>query len=252
MTGWIKTTLQKKNSFTGRPGIFLACHHLPKMKKRDFKDKVYSELAKVTKALGNPHRMEIIDLLAQGPFSVEQIAGNTGLSVANASQHLQVLKNARLVAVSRQGNFINYSLAGSKVYEAWAQLRELGLVYNTAVKKIVNDFRSAYHDLEAVAADELLELLEKNKVILLDVRPAEEYNRGHIHKAISIPIEQLNEQLKQLPKGKTIVAYCRGPFCVYADEAVKLLHKKGFKAKRMQEGYPDWLAKGYPASISIH
>ncbi|WP_212003642.1 metalloregulator ArsR/SmtB family transcription factor [Chitinophaga sp. HK235] len=216
------------------------------MNKQDFKQKVYSELAKVTKALGNPHRMEIIDLLAQGPFTVEQIANYTGLSIANTSQHLQTLKHAKLVTVARDGNFIRYSLAGSNVYDAWVHLRELGMSYNAEVEKIVKDFRAGYDDLKAVEADELLGLLEKNKVILLDVRPEEEYNRGHIHKALSMPVDQLGEHLKKLPKGKTIVAYCRGPFCVYADEAVKLLQKQGYKAQRMLEGFPDWQAKGYP------
>lgn len=219
------------------------------MKKRDFKDKVYTELAKITKALGNPHRMEIIDLLAQKPFSVEQIANYTGLSIANASQHLQVLKHARLVSVSRDGNFILYTLAGNNVYEAWAHLRELGFVYNAEVKKIVTDFRSSHNELDAVTAEDLLGLIEKNKVIVLDVRTAEEYSRGHIHKAISIPVDQISEQIKQLPKGKTVIAYCRGPLCVYADEAVKVLQKQGYKAMRMHEGYPDWTMKGYPTEM---
>ncbi|MBV8251811.1 MAG: ArsR family transcriptional regulator [Chitinophaga sp.] len=216
------------------------------MNKRDFKDKVYGELSKVTKALSNPHRLEIIDLLAQGPFSVEEIAHYTGMSVANASQHLQTLKHAKLVKISRNGNFIHYSLAGESVFHAWAGLRELGLEYNAEVEKVVTDFRKGHGEVTSVDAASLVKKIEKEEVILLDVRPEEEYNRGHIHRAISAPVDKLNEQLKHLEKNKMIVAYCRGPFCVYADEAVAMLKKKGFNAVRMNEGYPDWALRGLP------
>ncbi|RAJ08647.1 rhodanese-related sulfurtransferase [Chitinophaga skermanii] len=216
------------------------------MNKRAFKDSVYGELAKVTKAMSNPHRLEIIDLLAQGPFSVEDIANNTGMPIANASQHLQHLKAAKLVRITRNGNFMLYSLAGENVYQAWASLRELGMVYNNAVEKVVTDFRKGYGEMETVDIDTLAKLIEQNEVILLDVRPQEEYNRGHIHHAMSIPIATLEQQLKQLPKNKTFIAYCRGPFCVYADEAVALLHREGFQAKRMDGGFPDWMLKGLP------
>ena len=217
------------------------------MDKRTFKDKVYTELAKVTKALANPHRLEIIDLLAQGPYTVEQIAGHTGMTIANASQHLQTLKTAQLVAIRRDGNFIYYSLAGENVYSALTHLRELGFTYNTEVRKLVQDFRKGYHDdMQPVDAAQLLKLIEKNDVVLLDVRPEEEYNRGHIHRALSTPIDQLEARLKKIPKTKMVVAYCRGPFCVYADEAVALLRKKGYNAGRLEEGFPDWTLKGYP------
>ncbi|WP_143307428.1 ArsR/SmtB family transcription factor [Chitinophaga vietnamensis] len=218
------------------------------MNKRDFKDKVYAELSKVTKAMSNPHRLEIIDLLAQGPFSVEEIAHHTGMSVANASQHLQTLKSAKLVSITRNGNFIHYRLAGENVFQAWAGLRELGMACNAAVEKVVADFRKGHHDLEAIDAETLAKIIRKGDVILLDVRPEEEYNRGHIHRAISMPVDKLGRMLKDLPKNKMIVAYCRGPFCVYADEAVALLKKKGYKAMRMNEGYPDWALKGLPVA----
>ncbi|MEC5144193.1 metalloregulator ArsR/SmtB family transcription factor [Chitinophaga sp. 212800010-3] len=216
------------------------------MNKRDFKDKVYAELSKVTKALSNPHRLEIVDLLAQGPFSVEEIANYTGMSVANASQHLQTLKNAKLVSITRNGNFIHYSLAGENVFNAWSGLRELGLVYNAEIEKIVTDFRKGYGEINAVPAETLAKMVANNEVILLDVRPEEEYNRGHIHRAISMPVDKLGKHLKNLPKSKMIVAYCRGPFCVYADEAVAILKKKGYKASRMNEGFPDWALRGLP------
>ncbi|MGX5819282.1 ArsR/SmtB family transcription factor [Chitinophaga lutea] len=216
------------------------------MNKRVFKDKIYGELARVTKALGNPHRLEIVDLLAQGPFSVEQIANATGMSVANASQHLQTLKHARLVHVSREGNFILYSLAGNNVYQAWAAIRELGMAYNADADRLLQDYRKNLPALDPVDADGLLAMLEKNNVLVLDVRTEEEYNRSHIHRAISVPLEQLSGRLKKLPKSKMIVAYCRGPFCVYADEAVALLTEKGYRARRMTDGFPDWVSKGYP------
>jgi rhodanese-related sulfurtransferase/DNA-binding transcriptional ArsR family regulator len=220
------------------------------MNKREFKGKVYRELARITKALGNPHRMEIIDLLAQGPFSVEQIANYTGMSVANASQHLQVLKNAKLVTIERKGNFINYTLSSEKVFDAWSGLRKLGQVFNTEIEKIVNDFRKGYGVLDPVDANSLAKMVKKDEVIVLDVRSEEEYSRGHIHRAISIPIDELSKQLKKIPKDKTIVAYCRGPFCVYADEAVAILNKKGFVARRLNEGFPDWALNGLPVTRS--
>lgn len=216
------------------------------MDKREFKDKAYNELAKVTKALGNPRRLEIIDLLAQGPYSVENIAEQTGLSVANASQHLQVLKRARLVEISRRGNFIYYHLTNEKVFNAWRALRELGLDQNAEAKNLVYDFYHSGNQLEPVTLEELLEKISGQDVVVLDVRPGEEYQRGHIKEAISIPVEEIASRMDELPKEAEIIAYCRGPLCVYADEAVKLLMEKGFKAKRLKEGFPDWKAVGYP------
>lgn len=217
------------------------------MNKREFKDTIYGELAKVVKAMGNPVRLEIIDLLAQGPFSVEQIAKNINQSVANASQHLQTLKNSKIVKVEREGNFIHYSLSGKNVFDAWSAMRELGFAYNAEVEKIMNDFRNGYSSgMDAVDSDTLQRLLKNDEIVLLDVRPEEEYNRGHIHNAISAPIEHLQEHLQDLSKKKIIVAYCRGPFCVYADEAVAILKEKGYKAKRLDDGYPEWESKGLP------
>jgi rhodanese-related sulfurtransferase/biotin operon repressor len=219
------------------------------MNKREFKDRVYGELAKVTKAIGNPHRMEIIDLLAQGPFSVEKIAEQTDMSMANASQHLQVLKGARLVEVSRKGNFIYYHLASEKVFQAWRALRDLGLIQNAEAEKLIRDFYNSRHQLEPVRMEELRQKINNQEVVILDVRPEEEYERGHIHRAISIPIEELTERMKELSDATEIVAYCRGPLCVYADEAVALLREKGYKAKRLEEGFPDWWAMGFPVEI---
>ena len=217
------------------------------MNKREFKDKVYTELSKVAKAMANPHRLEIIDLLAQGQFSVEQIAKNTGLSIANTSQHLQNLKNAKLVKINRKGNFINYSLASESVYSTLVSVRELGMTFNAEVEKVISDFRSGQSgDMQAIDVETLATMLENDEVILLDVRPEEEYNRGHIHKALSTPLEKLGNSLKKFPKRKMLVAYCRGPFCVYADEAVAMLNERGYNAIRLDEGFPEWALKGYP------
>lgn len=218
---------------------------------RKFKDTVYVELAKTAKALGNPHRMEIIDLLAQGPFTVETIAGYSGMSIANTSQHLQVLKNAQLVTISRKGNYIYYQLTGENVYTAWASLRELGMTHNAAVKKAMDDYRKGYHNGEAVSAEELLEKVNAGDVIVLDVRPEDEYHRGHIHRAISIPLDQLQARIRELSKKQEIVAYCRGSLCMLVEEAVTLLKQQGYKARKFNDGYKDWALKGYPTAVTM-
>lgn len=221
------------------------------MNKRDFKNAIYGELAKITKAIANPHRMEIIDLLAQGRFAVEQVASHTGMSVANTSQHLQVLKTAGLVIIERKGNFIYYALANENVFDAWRSLRELGMKQNTEARVVVDEFRKNYHSLKPVETDEIYKKVRSGEIILLDVRSEEEFKQGHIHRALSIPIDQILNRLKELSKEKEIIAYCRGPFCVYADQAVEILIKNGFKANRMEEGYPDWKFKNFPISVLL-
>lgn len=216
------------------------------MEKRDFKDKVFNELAKVSTALGNPKRLEIVDLLSQGGRSVEKIASATGTSVANASKHLQVLKAGNLVEIKRNGNFIIYNLANEKVTEIWHLLRDFGTQRIAEIDKVVRDFREGKVKLESVTIDDLIQRIDLEEVVLLDVRPESEYKFGHISNALSIPIEQLAERLKELPKNKEIIAYCRGPFCVFADEATELLLKNNFKVKRLTEGFPDWKLKGLP------
>lgn len=222
------------------------------MNKREFKDKVYNELARITRSMANPHRLEIIELLAQGEFAVEQIAQQTNLSIANASQHLQVLKEAQLVEAHRHRNFIFYRLSNKNVYKAWKALRELGVERIASIEKAVKEFRKSKFALETVTIDELIEKLESGKVTILDVRPESEYRQGHIANAISIPIDELSKRLKELPKRMAIVAYCRGPFCVYADEAVALLTQAGYKATRLDEGFPDWKLQDLPVEVSMN
>jgi rhodanese-related sulfurtransferase len=202
--------------------------------------------------MANPHRLEIIELLAQGDCSVEQIAEQTSLPIANASQHLQVLKQAQLVDVNRQGNFIYYRLANSNVFKTWKALRELGIERIATIEKLVKDFRKSKFDFVSVTINELIKKLESGKVTILDVRPESEFKQGHIANAISMPIEELSKRLRELPKRGEIVAYCRGPFCVYADEAVALLIKAGYKASRLEEGFPDWKLLDLPIEISMN
>jgi rhodanese-related sulfurtransferase/predicted transcriptional regulator len=220
------------------------------MDKRIFKEKVYSLLAKMIQAMANPRRLEIIDLLGQGEKSVDQLAKETHMAIANASQHLQVLKAASLVDVRREGNFIYYRLAHEEIYKSWQTMRQLGLERIAEMEKIIKEFREKRNVLEEVKINELVTRLNSRNIVLLDVRPADEYEMGHIPEAINIPVDELAKQLKKLPKNKEYVAYCRGPFCVFADEAVSMLIKKGFRAKRLAEGFPDWKLKGLPVKVT--
>jgi rhodanese-related sulfurtransferase/predicted transcriptional regulator len=218
------------------------------MDKREFKDKVYSVLSVMVKAMANPHRLEVIELLGQGERSVEEIARETNLTIANASQHLQVLKQANLVQVKRQGNYIHYRLANDNILKVWINLREVGMESLAEVDKLIKDFRAQKNSLEAISFEELITRMKSGRTILLDVRPEMEYEAGHIPDAINLPIDQLVQKVGALSKSKQYFVYCRGPFCVMADEAVQILTKKGFKVKRLKEGFPDWKAKGLPVS----
>ena len=221
------------------------------MEKRIFKDKVYSLLASMVKAMANPHRLEVVDLLGQGEKTVEEIANETSMSIANTSQHLQVLKVANLVEIRREGNFIYYKLAHEEIYRAWQTLRELGLKHIAEMERLVSDFREKRNSLEALDIDELLKRMKSKQVVVLDVRPEMEFKSGHIPGAINIPVEGLAAKLKKLSRNKEYVAYCRGPFCVFADEAVNVLTKKGFKARRLMEGLPDWKLRGLPVETLL-
>jgi rhodanese-related sulfurtransferase len=205
------------------------------MEARTFKNNIYAAIAGMTKSFSNANRLEILDLLANGEKSVEQVAVQTAISVANASQHLQVLKNARLVSARREGNFIYYSLAGREVFAAWKALRELAVWQEPAVKMTLYEFRSKSGSQESASFGSL----PPGGVLLLDVRPPDEFAAGHIENALSIPIAELPERLHELPQNKTIITYCRGPFCTMADEAVQLLKSKGFHALRLEESYLD-------------
>lgn len=220
------------------------------MDTRKFKSSLYKQLTKVTKALSNPHRLEILDLLAQGSFSVEYIAENANMSVANASQHLQVLKKSGLVDRVRDGKYIYYELYDGRVLETWRALRQLGLSRNHVINELLEDYRQRKDQMNLMSSDELFQKLKSNEVYLVDVRPEEEYNLGHIKQAGSLPFKQLKERLQELPNDREIVAYCRGPLCLMADEAVALMRKEGLHATRLENGFADWLAEERPVVIT--
>lgn len=216
------------------------------MEKREFKEKVYSELAGLAKALSHPFRLQIIDLLAQGSRTVEEIATQIDISIANTSQHLQVLKGANLVNVQKEGHYVHYRLSDERVYAVWQSLRALGMDRLAEIERTLKDFRKQKSSFQSVSIDELLNKVSEDQVVILDVRPEKEFKAGHIPHAISVPIDQLAQKLADLPQGKEIVVYCRGPFCVFADEAVQLLSQQGIQASRLEEGFPDWKSRHLP------
>lgn len=211
---------------------------------RRFKDDMYEQLARIGKALSAPKRLELLDLLCQGPRSVEALAEQASLSVANASRHLQVLRAARLVEAEKRGLYVHYRVAGDDIARFFVGLRGLAESRLAEVERVAQAYFEARGAPEAVAADELLRRLQSGEVTLLDVRPSEEYRAGHIPGALSIPVAELKARLKELPKDRDIVAYCRGPYCVMAVEAVELLRKKGFKAQHLSQGVADFRARG--------
>jgi rhodanese-related sulfurtransferase/DNA-binding transcriptional ArsR family regulator len=213
---------------------------------REFKDRLFEQFARIGKALASPKRLEIVDLLAQGERTVEEIAGETAMPVANASQHLQALKGARMVESRREGLYAYYRLADEGVFLTWQAVRALGETHLAEVDRVVETYLEDRGALEAVEASELMELLSDGSVIILDVRPEEEYRAGHIPGALSVPVDDLEAALQTLPKDKEIVAYCRGPYCVFSDEVVLALSARGCEARRLTEGFPEWRAAGYP------
>ncbi len=206
------------------------------MNKRNFKDDIFATIAGMTKAFSSPNRLEIIDLLANGEKTVEQIASQTAITVATASHHLQLLKTARLVKSRREGTFIWYSLNGAKAYAAWKALRDLALEQEPALQVTLQEFRRS---MDSPGSASYERLARNEEVFFLDVRPADEYVAGHMPEALGIPVNELPDRLGELPRDKTITAYCRGPFCTYADEAVQLLNAHGFRALRLEESYLD-------------
>jgi rhodanese-related sulfurtransferase/DNA-binding transcriptional ArsR family regulator len=207
------------------------------------KEQVYKELSRVTHAISNPKRMEVIDVLSQKGYSVEELSKEIAMSIASTSQHLQVLKSVKLVETQRQGNFIIYSITDDSVLRLISSVKELGSRKIAEIDRLISDFKADKNILESITLDDLQARLKKEKIMLIDVRPEEEYTAGHIADAVSIPLEQLKKRLNELPKNKTIVAYCRGPLCVMAVDAIKLLNKNKFNAIRMEDGYVEWKLK---------
>jgi rhodanese-related sulfurtransferase/DNA-binding transcriptional ArsR family regulator len=212
---------------------------------RRFKDSVYEQLARLGKAVSAPKRLELLDLLCQGPRTVEQLAEQTSVSIANASQHLQVLRAARLVEAEKRGLYVEYRLAGADVAALFHSLRSLASARLAEIEQTTRTYFEQRGGMEGVGGDELLRRVKSGDVTVLDVRPESEYRAGHIPGAISIPVAELKARLKELPQRKEIVAYCRGPYCVMALDAVELLRKKGFRARHMSEGVIEWRARGF-------
>jgi rhodanese-related sulfurtransferase len=205
---------------------------------------LFEAIAVMGKAFASPRRLELLDLLAQAPRTVEELARAIEQSTANTSQHLQALHAAGLVTRAREGTSVRYALAGDEVLELWLALRSTSTVRLAEVERAARDYLG--EDVEAIGRDELRKRMRRGDVVLIDVRPTEEYDAGHIDGARSIPIDELDQRLAELPADREVVAYCRGPFCAYAHEAVRRLRAAGRDARRLDEGWPEWRLAGGP------
>lgn len=214
------------------------------------KFQLYGHLARIGKALASPQRLELLELICQGERPVEALAREAGLSVANASQHLQVLLAARLVEARREGRRVYYRLADRSVYRLWQALLRLGRQRLAEVDRLLRDYFESRDRLEPIGARALWKRLRQGDVVVIDCRPPEEYAAGHVPGARSIPLPELRRRLAELSPDTEIVAYCRGPYCVMAVEALEILHRHGFRARRMEGGFPDWREAGLPVERS--
>ena len=213
---------------------------------------MFDQFAAVARTLGSAHRLELLELLAQTERSVEGLAQLSGLSIANASQHLQQMRRAGLVEGHREGKRVMYRLADPAVVTLLGSLREITERNVGAVQKVLNSYFRERDNLEPVARKELLRRIREGLVTVIDTRPVEEFDAGHLPGALSMPLRDLKRRLRELPRDREIVAYCRGPYCVLSFEAVAELRKRGFKAHRLEEGYPEWRAAGLPIEASAN
>lgn len=216
---------------------------------REAKDRLYEAFAGVAKAAASPKRVELLELLAQGERTVEALADATGMGVTNTSAHLQVLRQARLVETRKDKTWVFYRLSGDDVAGFVSALRDLARSRLAEVDQVVRDYFRARDALEPISREELRERTASGAVVILDVRPVEEYAAGHIPGALSVPLDRLDASLARLPRRAQIVAYCRGPYCVLAPQAVEQLHARGFKARRLADGMPEWRLAGLPVAI---
>jgi rhodanese-related sulfurtransferase/DNA-binding transcriptional ArsR family regulator len=216
---------------------------------REAKDRLYEQFALTAKALGSPHRVELLELLAQCEHSVEELSTVTGMGFTNTSAHLQMLRRAGLVDTRKVGTRVCYRLAGGDVARFVDALRKLARARLAGVDLVVRDYFESADDLEPVDCHELMERIRRGDVIVVDVRPAAEYIAGHIPGAVSIPLDQLDAALARLAKGAEVVAYCRGPYCVLAPQAIERLRAKGYRARRLDPGMPEWRLAGLPISV---
>jgi rhodanese-related sulfurtransferase/DNA-binding MarR family transcriptional regulator len=214
------------------------------MGNRAAKTALFDAFARAAKALASGRRIELLDVLANGERTVEALAYEAGLSVANTSQHLQILRQAGLISSRREGTSVHYRLAASEVFELWRTLRTLAASRLAEVERLTAAYLGSRDELEPVTREELARRLEDGDLVVLDVRPATEYAAGHLPGAVSIPVGELRRRLAELPADREIVAYCRGPYCAFAHEAVGLLREEGFAARRLEDGLPEWQAAG--------
>jgi len=218
---------------------------------REKKSALYEQFARISAALAAPKRLEFVDLLSQGEKTVETLARDSATPIKNTSAQLRILRAARLVDTRREGTFIYYRLAGESVFRFFRDLQALGRERLAEVEQVTQDYLGARDEMEPVSLNELSRRLRKGDVTLIDVRPEAEYRSGHIPGALSMPVDQLKRRLREIPKRREVIAYCRGPYCVYSAEAVDLLRKRGYRARRMEDGLPDWRSAGHPVTPPI-
>ncbi|MGH7000753.1 MAG: ArsR/SmtB family transcription factor [Stellaceae bacterium] len=216
------------------------------------KRRLFAGLAEIAKVLGHGHRLEIVELLAQGERSVDALAERVGLPVANASQHLRLMRRVGILASRRDGKRILYRISDPSVLKLTAALHRVAERNAAEVRAIIGGYFRERDALEPVTRRELARRLKDGLVTVLDVRPADEFAAGHLPKAVNIPLRELTRRLRAIPKNRTVVAYCRGPYCVLAYEAVALLRDRGFKAQRLEDGFPEWKAAGLPVESNAH
>jgi len=215
------------------------------MGSRQEKDALFEAIAVMGKAFASPRRLELVDLLAQAPRTVDELARTSGQSTANTSQHLQALHTAGIVTRAREGTSVRYALAGDEVLSLWLAVREVSVARLAEVERAAREYLGG--DVDAIGRDELVARMRSGDIVLVDVRPSEEFEAGHIEGARSIPLEELQGRLAELPPDREVVAYCRGPLCAFAPEAVRRLRAAGRNARRLEEGWPEWRLTGRPA-----
>ncbi|GAA5529416.1 thiosulfate sulfurtransferase GlpE [Herpetosiphon gulosus] len=238
MTGSSYSSILLNN---GIPGVLV----MELSQKRQFKNALYEQFARISRALANPHRLELLDLLTQGERTVEDLANETALSIANASQHLQTLRAAQLVSVRREGLYAYYRLSNPSVQALWLSLRQVGESQLADVQAVVQHFLADRSQYQSISISDLYQRIEQQDVVLLDVRPSNEFAAAHLPQARSIPITELSQRLAELAPDQPIVVYCRGPYCLFADEAVTTLSQRGFEVYRLDGGIIEWQAHGF-------
>lgn len=220
------------------------------MNKRELKDLLYEQVARIGKAVSSPKRLELLEILAQGEKTVEVLAAEASLSIKLTSAHLKVLKEARLVDARRDGRFIAYRLSGEDVSALWVNLRTVAEEHLVELKVEMDRIFAAPEKLDAETRHSLMEKARRGEVVVIDVRPSSEYASGHLPFARSMPLDEIRQRIKELPADKDIVAYCRGPFCMMSAEAVELLKKRGYRAQKIADGTAEWQAAGLPLAES--